>query len=278
MIEKALRDVTEFSRLGIEERKSLARSIVAKLGEAWSAEEPSDDLDALPLRHQPTGLSFVVVPGGEFEMGLTEDDLAELRAYMGPEWTPEFAEHLEDQSADVRPVHRVRVNPFIVARAYLSAKEVERLSGGRFQGMYCYRIGWQDARQFAASSGFRLPSEAELEWLARDGGRTHFTLDAARKLEEIKGNSELLRSRFGTSDLFETQWAEDDYHPSYEGAPASSIPWMNGTGTGVARGLSRPEYVDEPEQITGVLAALRTNESQEEAVVRFARDLPDLSS
>jgi formylglycine-generating enzyme required for sulfatase activity len=274
MIKELLEDVTAFARLGIEERKSLGRSIAAALGDGWSADDPAEDLDALPLAHQPTGLSFVVVPGGAFEMGLTEDDLAELRTTMGEAWDDDIAASLERDAARLRPVRRVQVRPFLVARGYLQAQEVERLSGGRFQGDYCYRLGWGDARQLAASHGFRLASEAELEWLARDGGRSRFTLDAARKLEEIEGDSELLRSRFGVLDLFETQWAEDDYHPSYEGAPDTSVPWMNGAGTGVARGLSRPEYVEEPHQITGLLAALRTNETQKEACVRFARDLP----
>lgn len=276
MTKQALQDVTEFARLGIEERRGLGRSLAAALGDGWSAEEPAADLDALPLVHQPTGLAFVVVPGGSFTMGLTDDGLAALRAAMGDAWDDDIAASLERDAARLRPVRRVHVKPFLVARGYLQAKEVERLSGGQFQGDYCYRLGWSDARRLAASHGFRLASEAELEWLARDGGRSAFTLDAARRLEEIGGDSELLRSRFGVLDPFETQWAEDDYHPSYEGAPDTSAPWMNGTGTGVARGLSRPEYVEEPHQITGLLAALRTNETQKEACIRFARDLPDL--
>lgn len=276
MTKQALQDVTEFARLGIEERRGLGRSLAAALGDGWSAEEPAADLDALPLVHQPTGLAFVAVSGGAFAMGLTDDDLAELRAAMGDAWNDDIAASLEREAARLRPVRRVHVKPFLVARAYLQAKEVERLSGGQFQGDDCYRLGWGDARRLAASHGFRLASEAELEWLARDGGRSAFTLDAARRLEEIGGDSDLLRSRFGVLDLFETQWAEDDDHPSYEGAPDTSAPWMNGAGTGVARGLSRPEYVEEPHQITGLLAALRTNETQREACIRFARDLPGI--
>ncbi|WP_437954915.1 hypothetical protein WME76_25550 [Sorangium sp. So ce119] len=276
MIKGSLDDITDVARLGIEERRSLCRSLAASLGDGWSAGEPTEDLDALPLVHQPTGLAFVVVPGGAFEMGLTEEDVAELRACMGDAWNDDIAANLARDAASLGPVRRVQVSPFLVARSYLQAKEVERLSGGRFQGDYCYRLGWADARQLAASHGFRLASEAELEWLARDGGRSAFTLDAARRLEEIGGDSELLRSRFGVLDLFETQWAEDDYHPSYEGAPDTSAPWRSGAGTGVARGLSRPEYVEEPHQITGLLAALRTNETQREATLRFARDLPSL--
>ena len=67
---------------------------------------------------------------------------------------------------------------------------------------------------------------AELEWLARDGDRFHFALDGARRHEEVRGDSRLLRSRFGIVDIFEQQWVEDDFHPTYEGAPTTSAPWI----------------------------------------------------
>lgn len=273
----AIQDVSAFGRLGMDARKDLGRRIAERLGDGWRAGEPAEGLDGLPLHHAATGLPFVVVPGGSFEMGLTATDLAELRAYLrasgAPDWESDY-DYLDRQSENLRPPHQVRVHPFVVARARLLGEEVERLSEGRFRGAYCYNLRWREARELAASHGLRLPSEAEHEWLARDGGRYSFTLDSARRLEEIEGDSELLHSRFGVRDLCDDQWAEDDYHPSYEGAPDTSIPWMNGMNSGVARGIGAPENVDEPHQIASLLAALRSNETHGKACIRFARDLP----
>jgi hypothetical protein len=110
--------------------------------------------------------------------------------------------------------------------------------------------------------------------VARDGGRTHFVLDAATKLEASRGDSEKIPSRLGLADLFIQQWAEDDFHPTFEGAPPDASPWMLGDACGVGTGWTMPEDVDEPNQVIGLLAALRTARDQKKAAVRLARALP----
>lgn len=266
-----LASLAHFERVSRNDRRRLAGALAARLGDAWSAADGSEDLDALPLIHQPTGLEFVAVPGGSFDMGLRDDDLAELAHHI--DWTPEFEAWYLPETAPMRPVHRVRVSPFLVARAWLSHQEVDRVSAGRFRGLYCYLLGRDDSRALARTLGFRLVSEAELEWLARDGDRYHFTLDGARRHKETGGDSRLLRSRFGILDIFEQQWTEDDHHPDYHGAPTDSSPWMDGDPAGQIRAWGPPEMIEEPTQLCGLLAAARAGTGYERAAIRLALPL-----
>ena len=121
----------------------------------------------------------------------------------------------------------------LVARSLLDRTQVKRLSQGRLDFDALPR---RDARSLAHALGFRLPSEAELEWLARDGGSTRFTLDAATTVGP---------SRFGVEMLFHGQWAEDDWHSSYEGATGVSAPWLDGEPCGVCRGGYLPQSAGE---------------------------------
>ncbi len=251
-------------------RQALARALAARLGEDWSAGKQGRG-DALVLEHGPTRLTFVAIPGGAFDMGLTDADVAAVEATVGA--TAEIRARIAALRAAASPVRRVRIAPFLLARAVLSRAEVERISDGELHGMYCHEVGRREARRLARALRFRLASEAELQWVAREGGRAHFVLDAAAKLAATRGDSRRMRSRFGVEELFFSQWAEDDFHPTFAGAPQDGRPWMNGDPGGITTGWTMPEYVDEPEQTFGLLAAIRGG-PQSKARVRFALDLP----
>ena len=274
MFSEAIADVVRLSSLGPEERGRLVQRIADRLGADWKPGEASSAPLGLPLVHGPTGLAFSAIAGGTFDMGLTEVDLAEARTYF--EWGEEFTKIFERGTTEQRPVHRVRVRPFLFGTSPLEGEEVVRFSQGLVSAPGDARFSRRQVIDVSASLGFRLPSEAELEWLCRDGGVTSFTLDAARKLDETGGDSRKLHSRFGALGLFDDQWAADDYHPTYEGAPDTSVPWMDGLGEGVCRGGCSPEYVDEPHQIVGLLASMRSNGTMARARVRLARDIPPL--
>lgn len=257
------------ARLGPQARWDAAWQLAHHLGPQWVVDEApgtgissqgdgheTEDgpLDALPLRHQPTGLTFLAVPGGEYHMGITDKDVETIRDYgvsgLGP-GEPSF-----DQIMGYgRPVRPVRVLPFLWSRTLIAVE-----TGGVLGPREKYdrtadhdRVG---AARTAAGHGFRLPSEAEFEWVARDAGAFAFTLDVLppldpetrRQAEETEDDDEWLDlledltpyrnppSRFGVEDLFVSQWMADDWHSTFEGAPATSLPWHGGDPQGVRRG------------------------------------------
>jgi formylglycine-generating enzyme required for sulfatase activity len=125
-----------------------------------------------------------------------------------------------------------------------------------------------DALSLAGILGFRLPSEAELEWLARDGGAAPFLLNAA--------SSAAPRSRFGVERLHYGEWAADDWHPSYDGAPQDSATWRGGEPCGVFRAGTPPANMQSPEDLIFLLSAVRGQGTETLGFVgmRLAADLP----
>jgi hypothetical protein len=267
----ALRDIERFAELGPDARGELASTIAQLLGPPWSA-GAAELIDAVPLFNSELRLDFVAIPGGTFEMGLTAADVEAVKFAIG--WDEHIAGTIDDARDHVTPSRRVDVSPFLIARDTLFHADVERLSHGKHTGIYCHQLARLEARLLAGAVGLRLPSEAEFEWVMREGGRCHFAFDASRKLDELGNDTEVWPTRFGIRRPFGTSWCADDYHDGYGGAPPGSKPWMEGEPDGLARPSgAEPELVDEVEQWLGLLACWRTARGHGSARVRLARDL-----
>lgn len=248
-------------------RRRAAAALVERLGGgAWRAEEPELDEDSLSVVHRPTAIDFLAVPGGSFEMGLTDEDIEEASEHI--DWVSYVAKWISALSERARPVHAVRVRPFLVARTPLTRAQAERLgASGAGEPAFTREGAWR----FARACGFRLPSEAEFEWLARDGGGFSFLLDAARR--SPKGRDFDLRSRFGARELTSAHWMEDDWHPDYNGAPAVSAPWRNGGVQGVRRAGFALDEMQDAQELLDALAAARCEGGPAPCAARFAMDL-----
>jgi formylglycine-generating enzyme required for sulfatase activity len=226
----ALQELAAFDRASDAVKLAMAREIATSLGDAFSSADELTGARRLPvLVHAPTDERFVVVPGGSFEMGMREADLDELSEYV--DWTASAAHTIDQMKALCRPLRRVEVAPFLCAIRPLARDRIRTLLGGRHTRENFARA---DAVAFARDLGLRLPSEAELEWLAREGGRLTFVDDGARIWEKTRTWPTV--GGFGVEDSSEGQWAADDWHPSYEGAPSTSAPWREGEDCGVFRG------------------------------------------
>jgi formylglycine-generating enzyme required for sulfatase activity len=175
-----------------------------------------------PVREPVSGLEFLPVPGGCFDMG----DL------------------------DVGVIEQVCVDDFLLARTEVTNAQFRRFRPGHRSGGFAGRsldgddqpvanVSWEDARAFAAwLSGqaghrFRLPSEAEWEYAARGGTRTARFWgtgeeDAARyaNLKERPGFpadghpvtapvGSLVPNPFGLLDMLGnlSEWVEDAWLP-----------------------------------------------------------------
>jgi len=114
-------------------------------------------------RDPVTGMEFVWVPGGTYEMGCGS-------------WTSEC-------DSDEKPVHSVRLSGFWLGKFEVTQGQWQRVMGGNpayFKKGDNYpveQVSWNDVKEFISrlngmgSAKFRLPTEAEWEYAARSGGR-----------------------------------------------------------------------------------------------------------
>jgi hypothetical protein len=214
-------------------RRELGQRVENALGSSWKL-LPLDDALALPFLHVPTNLRFRLVPGGSMQMGLSEADIEDCAKYAG-----EYPDEVATLEKRATPLRTVVVAPFLCTNHPMTHKELRRLAPEHMKSGE--NLKRDAARAVAAKLGFRLTSEAELEWLARNGSDGSFVCDlvGTKSLriddDEVVFEEEKVRSAFGITDLLAALWAEDDWHPNFNGAPITSEPWMNGKPEGVTR-------------------------------------------
>jgi formylglycine-generating enzyme required for sulfatase activity len=225
------------------------------------------------LTYVPLNMLFALVPGGAFEMGISPQDLDEAQDYV--DWTKSAADTAAAYRACATPVHTVSVAPFLCSVEPLEAGQLERLSGKTLEEG-SFEVG--PVRAAIESLGFRLPSEVELEWLAREGGCHRSVLDIGPRYAQDGEASERALHRFAMNGMVYSQWADDDWHPNYQGAPCDSKPWRDGDPIGVVRGGIYLEMITSTEGLLNGLAGRRRSgaELRDDGflVMRLARDLP----
>ena len=198
----------------------------------WERETPG-----ATCKEEATGMEFVYVPGGCFQMGSN------------------------DGSSDEKPVHKVCLDGFWMGKYEVTQAQWENIMGenpSHFKGedRPVETVSWNDAqaflKNFRSLGDFgnltpRLPTEAEWEYAARAGTTTPFffgeTISADQanydgKYTYGKGNKGVYRERttdvgsfpsndFGLYDMHGNvwEWVADTYHENYKGAPNDGSVW-----------------------------------------------------
>jgi formylglycine-generating enzyme required for sulfatase activity len=142
----------------------LARQAIRKLlgVEGVSSRVPSlqEEWTPISMKDLYTGMEFIFVKGGCYEMGDT----------------------FGDGDSEEKPIHEVCVDDFYLGKYEVTQAQWEKVMGNnpsRFKGREypVEHVNWKDVQQFIdrlnnqSGRKYRLPTEAEWEYAARSGGK-----------------------------------------------------------------------------------------------------------
>ncbi len=216
-------------------------------------------------------LSLMLIPAGQFWMGQTEAETAELKQQVSEEDYQRFY-------ARELPRHQVTVPSFFMAKtpvtqaqyvAIMGQNPAEKYDAEQFVAPEKPVVGvtWNEAvaycQQLAerTDKAYRLPSEAEWEYACRAGTEApfHFGPTLSPDLANYRGTvaygsgptgeyreqttavGHFPANRWGLRDMHGNvrEWCEDKFHNSYEGAPTDGSAWVVGqTSRRILRGGS----------------------------------------
>lgn len=262
----------------------LAESLALALGKGWKPGPPAGSWQLPSVRSVKLGVSLVAIPGGTFEMGLSLEEHAELKKRVKGRGA-EASVHVRELAKLARPVHRVKVGPFLCATTPLRALHMKKLgleaeSGDSDNPHGILRVDSETASAIVAKTKLRLLAESAWEWLARAAG-TRCWLSGERA-PEVWAEATLASALdhdehpFGIAGLGWGEWIDDGWHPNYVGAPNRSTSWEPETRPTVVRGGALAHW---PWQVGGELvlahaaARDRAGENARHAV-RLALALP----
>ncbi|AFY83429.1 bifunctional serine/threonine-protein kinase/formylglycine-generating enzyme family protein [Oscillatoria acuminata] len=194
-------------------------------------------------------LEMVVIPAGEFLMGLPENE-AERSSAEGPQHRVILPEFLMSRTPITQAQWRIVAQIPQVVRSLEPDPAYFKGNNNPVEG-----VSWEDCIEFclrlnqATGQPYRLPSEAEWEYACRAGTSTpyHFGPTLSPRVANYDGNYTYGQGKkgeyrkktipvgslnapnaWGLQDMHGNvwEWCLDDWHNSYEGAPTDGRAWI----------------------------------------------------
>ena len=205
-------------------------------GDSDFLNSPVDSGIPVAFTSPSTGVEFVEIPAGEFEMGSSSNEMG--------------------RSDSESPIHKVTIKKaFLLGKTPVTQNQWKKIMGSDFSyfkgdNRPVEMVSWEDIQQFLAklnekeaTDKYRLPSEAEWEYACRAGTQTkHFFGNDLLELDEYAWYTENSGCKthpvaqkkpnsWGLYDMYGNvwEWVSDEFHENYNGAPQDGASWQDGT-------------------------------------------------
>ena len=245
--------IASWQALSPQRQAASAAALARALGPRFEVLPPAGAHGLPCLKDGDTGLTFGVIAGGRYEMGLRKPEREAIKK-LTRRWSAEARAHARDLASLAGPPHPVALPPFLCAQTPVMAAQAAGLS--ERVGPICL-FPADAAAAFANGVLARLLSEAEWEYIARDGGNrawlgvegpaTRKALLAAAEgalAEDLETSG---TEGFGVRGLAWGSWVADTWRPDLADAPADGSARAPGATPETVRGgglLSWPWQVD----------------------------------
>ena len=186
-------------------------------------------------RHRPTGIVFVRVPGGNFEMGTPKDELEEY--LEGFPWV-----RMEGYLLSETQCHSVTLSPFLIAKYEVTLAQwrslMDDFRGGasdeRLDSQPVSEASWIECQTFCQRANLAFPTEAQWEYACGAGSKALF--GGSGNLEEMgwyrentgDGNTRPVGQKspndFGLYDMHGNalEWCQDLFDLEFYSKPQAS--------------------------------------------------------
>jgi formylglycine-generating enzyme required for sulfatase activity len=205
----------------------------------------------LEYRHEATGIVMVLVPGGTFDMGSTDEERDEVGALID-----RFIDDAKSRAflrgslRSEAPRHAVTLDPYLIAKHEVRQdvwRRVMERNPSRFQAddLPVENISWNEAREFCKRTGLLLPTEAQWEQACRGSTSAAFSSGETITTDEANFNGNypyrgpkgahrrrtlpsgaLAPNGFGLHAMHGnvSEWCEDVFDETFYQKPAASTP------------------------------------------------------
>jgi formylglycine-generating enzyme required for sulfatase activity len=208
-----------FSSMNFQEKRMFLNETLRTKKKYFLISDLQNESSLLPtLVHRQTGLEFSYVLGGEFDMGLSEEEEMIARKICNP-----FPANIDE----MRPVSRITIQSFLISKLPILNELAAKFINHRYDKKNKFYPAYLDrhhAKYLVQELGGRLPYEREWEYACRAKTKTLFVfgneLPQNKELEkwiswDFSNMKNLLANPFGLYGLFIGEWCEDKYKLNY---------------------------------------------------------------